>query len=135
MRIVLLGMAMLMAIPSLALADDNDAPNCAPGWVTNTCGDTLAAPSQIGCAVLSRRAMAGNGATRHAPTVLSRKGFVLGSHSWCPESGGLPPDPQSDLLSRARLGSAAILALVPGLSSPSEPGVKHAAQVAQGCLC
>ncbi len=37
MRILLLSIVASLALPSLAIADD--APNCAPGWVTNTCMD------------------------------------------------------------------------------------------------
>lgn len=37
MRIFLLSIVLSTPAFSLALADD--APNCAPGWVTNSCGD------------------------------------------------------------------------------------------------
>lgn len=37
MRILVLGIVLSIAVPSLASADD--APSCEPGWETKTCGN------------------------------------------------------------------------------------------------
>jgi hypothetical protein len=37
MRILFWSIVLSLAVPSLGIAQD--APSCAPGWVTNTCAD------------------------------------------------------------------------------------------------